>query len=297
MANALTVETRNGSYAVEVRGNSGAELVFLHGAVANLRAWDLVIFHLQRPFRTVCVDLPAHGQTETEELRFPSVASDLREIVDRLELEQPILVGHSFGALTALITVASYPGRFSGLVVVDPYLSNAEVRGRHEVVTQALLEAGRRDWPWKAVDDIDTDIELAIKTLYSPSIESSALAAILRRGYRPQADGRFLRYPRKEDNLKMIEANWAIDLDAAFAEASCRIAIAIATITATGAGAPTLLERRRRALEGIRGRTQQLDTTEFACGHDVVGLQPIELAAYISDWSNAKHVPPRSGSA
>lgn len=124
MPDEFTVETNNGTLAVEDTGPPGTPVVLLHGAIANLRSWDRVISTLGSGLRAVSFDLPAHGQTRGGTLKFADLAAGLVALVDRLSLERPILVGHSFGGLAVVVAAGSHPSRFAGVMAIDPYLSN-----------------------------------------------------------------------------------------------------------------------------------------------------------------------------
>ncbi len=87
------------------QGPSSHTLVLVHGAVANLRAWDGFLEALDRAgerdlaescrsIRTVTVDLPCHGRSEGGALDFELSAEGIVAIADSLGLELPVLVGH-----------------------------------------------------------------------------------------------------------------------------------------------------------------------------------------------------------
>ena len=286
MVKALDVETTHGTFAIEDAGSPGIPLVCLHGAVANLRAWDGVIPALGPGLRPITIDLPAHGWTLIDTLGFPELAGALVEICDHLQLRDPIVVGHSFGGVAAV--VAAGTGRFSGAIAIDPYLSNQDVRRSHDSLEQALDEAHGQPWPWDEVSDIEADIDRAVTTLYSPGRVEQVLRAIQRRGYREQAGGMHRRYPRREDNMAMIAANWGIDLQAVYGAVACPLAIALATDAGPDGQLEGWAAQRREALERLERSASQIDSREFSCGHDIVGLEPSELAAYITEW--VRHV-------
>ena len=149
---------------------------------------------------------------------------------------------------------------------------------------QALAEAREQPWPWDVVSDIDADIERAVSTLYSPGRDLDVLKAIQRRAYREQPGARFLRYPRKEDNLGMIVASWDLDVDKAYNAVMCPLSIAIATDIGPEAQRQTWVARRRKTLESFGSRSSRIESSEFPCGHDIVGFKPVELAEYIAEW-------------
>ena len=282
--NPLDVETSHGTFAIEDAGPPGIPLLLLHGAVGNLRVWDRVILALGPGYRAVCVDLPGHGRTFVDTLGFPELAAGLVEICDHLRLEDPVVIGHSFGGLAAVVCAGTYPDRFSGAIAIDPYLSNCDVQASHESVDQALSEARGQPWPWDVVSDIDSDIDRAVDTLYSPGRAEDLLRAMLRRGYREQPAGEFLRYPRKQDNMEMIAASWAIDVDGLYRSLTVPLSIALATDEGLEGRLDPRVAQRRNTLENLQRSSSRIESTEFPCGHDILGFKPVELAESIAEW-------------
>src|SRR5262245_51079713 len=85
-------------------GGAGQPLVLLHGLASNARIWDLVAPRLTPHFRALALDQRSHGLTDPAEdgYDFPSILNDLRAFIEALDLQKPILVGHSWGASTVL---------------------------------------------------------------------------------------------------------------------------------------------------------------------------------------------------
>ena len=102
---------------------------------------------------------------------------------------------------------------------------------------------------------------------------------MIRRGYRLQDNGMFVRYPRKEDEMRAIEANWSVDLDQTYKTLPCPLSIAIAT---TGLGS---IDERRAIISEIDALVDDFESTEFDCGHDIPGFMPEELSASVDDWT------------
>ncbi|MEU9862037.1 alpha/beta hydrolase [Streptomyces sp. NPDC047971] len=103
-------------------GGSGAPVVLLHGLAGHAGEWDAVAVRLRADgHRVVAVDQRGHGHSE----RFPKDTSraayvaDVVAVVDRLELERPVLIGQSLGGHTAMLTAAAHPGLPGGVVLVD----------------------------------------------------------------------------------------------------------------------------------------------------------------------------------
>ena len=103
----------------------GQPLVLLHGLASNARIWDLVAPHLvERGLRVFALDQRGHGLSDVppDGYDFATIVSDLREFVRALNLEHPLLVGHSWGASTVLEYAARHsagPFAPAGIVLVD----------------------------------------------------------------------------------------------------------------------------------------------------------------------------------
>lgn len=104
-------------------GGEGQPLVLLHGLASNARIWDLVASALAEHFRVLALDQRGHGLTDPAEdgYDFPSIARDLQAFIETLDLEKPILVGHSWGANVVLHYATTMPGprQPAAIVLVD----------------------------------------------------------------------------------------------------------------------------------------------------------------------------------
>ncbi len=101
-------------------GGDGAPLVLLHGLASNARIWDLTAPHLVRHFRVIALDQRGHGLSDkSDSYTFQAVTGDVAALAERLGLDVPVLVGHSWGANVALQFAAEHPGVVRGLVLVD----------------------------------------------------------------------------------------------------------------------------------------------------------------------------------
>jgi pimeloyl-ACP methyl ester carboxylesterase len=97
-------------------------VVLLHGLASNARIWDFVApLLVQAGFRVLALDQRHHGRSDDAEdgFDFPSIVRDLHVFVDTLQLDKPLLVGHSWGAGTVLNYAAARPAGPSGIVLVD----------------------------------------------------------------------------------------------------------------------------------------------------------------------------------
>jgi len=85
--------------------------------------WAPVIERLSDAYTCISVDLPGHGESpEAKTYNLEAVAGSIHELVERLELARPIMVGHSICGIIVAIYAGTYPT--VGLVTSDQKLRN-----------------------------------------------------------------------------------------------------------------------------------------------------------------------------
>ncbi|MCW3095979.1 MAG: Lysylphosphatidylglycerol synthetase, domain of unknown function [Chthonomonadaceae bacterium] len=115
-----------------VRRGSGPPVVLLHGSDGSLLDFsDTVLGTLSREFEVVTFDRPGHGYSEGP---FRAVATPevqlhlLHEAVCRLGLVRPLLVGHSWSGLLAMMYALEYPDEIAGVTLLAPWVAPPSVR-------------------------------------------------------------------------------------------------------------------------------------------------------------------------
>lgn len=127
---ATTVETRIeegdvlvGGVRLHVRRAGEREarpLVLLHGIMGHRREWDVFVDRVGRRHRIVVPDQRGHGRSEwTRSYRVAEMADDAIALVEQLDLGPVPIVGHSMGAMVALVVAARRPDLVDRIVVVD----------------------------------------------------------------------------------------------------------------------------------------------------------------------------------
>ena len=104
------------------RTGTGAEpLVCIHGITAQHRAFNVLAQHLGEEYGLIGVDLRGRGDSEKPESGYglEAHAADVMRVLDHLELESAVLVGHSMGGFVGLQAALSYSERVRALVLLD----------------------------------------------------------------------------------------------------------------------------------------------------------------------------------
>ncbi|MFO1160065.1 MAG: alpha/beta hydrolase [Reyranellaceae bacterium] len=100
----------------------GIPVVLIHGSMGSLHMWEGWVRELGQKARLISVDLPGHGLTGAwprEEYTIDAYADFIEVLVDTLDLDRFVLVGHSMGGAVAWTFAATRPDRVSQLVLVD----------------------------------------------------------------------------------------------------------------------------------------------------------------------------------
>ncbi|MBP5857227.1 alpha/beta hydrolase [Marivibrio halodurans] len=115
--------------------------LFVHGAGGDHSVWGLQTRYIAHHGAGVlALDLPGHGRTPGPALtNIPALAEFLEAAIDRAGLVQPVLVGHSMGALSCLEAAGRLGDRLKGLALCGVA---AEMP-----VHPALLKAAAEDTP------------------------------------------------------------------------------------------------------------------------------------------------------
>ena len=92
-------------------------IVLLPGLTFERRTWRPIVERLGDDACSVAVDLPAHGDSAGPPCDLADVAARVHHLVERLGIDDPVVVGHSMSGGVAMIYAASYPAR--GAVTVD----------------------------------------------------------------------------------------------------------------------------------------------------------------------------------
>jgi pimeloyl-ACP methyl ester carboxylesterase len=69
--------------------------------------------------RTIAIDRPGYGFSTGGYFPFDRQLQAVREVIEKLHLGHPILVGHSYGGAISLAYAERHPGEVRGLVLVD----------------------------------------------------------------------------------------------------------------------------------------------------------------------------------
>lgn len=115
---------------VQVAG-AGRPVLMVHGLGGSHHDWDDAIESLAQQHRIHRFDLLGHGARASSK-RLPTLqqmAHDVAEVIAGLQLERPLLVGHSMGALVVMKYLQDHgASRVAGVCLIDqsPRITNSD---------------------------------------------------------------------------------------------------------------------------------------------------------------------------
>ena len=99
---------------------SGPPLVVLHGLFGSSGNWRGVARGLAATHSVHCVDLRNHGASPwADSMGYVEMADDVLQLIAKLQLDRPAVMGHSMGGKTAMVLALRQPSSVSRLVIVD----------------------------------------------------------------------------------------------------------------------------------------------------------------------------------
>ena len=130
-------------------GDGSPALVFVHGWSCDGSYWSEQVRAFSPRRRVTTIDLAGHGQSgkDRREWTIPAFAQDVRAVIEALDLERVVLVGHSMSGVVILEAARLLPGRVVALIPVDT-LHDVTWKPGKEI--DDLLETMQRDFPGAA---------------------------------------------------------------------------------------------------------------------------------------------------
>jgi pimeloyl-ACP methyl ester carboxylesterase len=143
----FTVASADGvPIAYEVHGTAAPALVLVHGWSCDRSYWKEQVDELSPQFQLVLIDLAGHGASGQgrKSYTIESFGDDVAAVVEKLDLKDVVLVGHSMGGDVIVAAAKRLRGRVSGLVWVDDYKSLEQPSSDEQV--QAFVGKFRKDF-------------------------------------------------------------------------------------------------------------------------------------------------------
>jgi pimeloyl-ACP methyl ester carboxylesterase len=233
--------------AVRQSGGDGTSAVLLHGLGAPQRSWDRVAPLLAPHLRVVTYDQRGHGASAAAaDYSLDAFLADLQAVLDGLALEQPLLVGHSFGGLLAVEHAATHPG-CPGVVGVDGGLK---------------IERPPIGW-----EEVQTQLDRPVTRLLSRAVTAIGMGTRLS----------FTELRRIADEAAEREEH----LEEAYARLPCPMLVVLAGKADPVPHGEAMLAAVETAATHMQQHHPQVKLARLPCGHNIPLERPRELAGLI----------------
>jgi len=123
------------------RPGSGTPVVLIHGLPGTAEDWEDVT-PLLASHRTIAIDRPGFGYSTGGYVPFDRQLETIHELLAKLHIVRPILVGHSYGGTIALGFAERYPSEVRGLVL-QPYEHPATIAAAVQSLSNAQISPPR----------------------------------------------------------------------------------------------------------------------------------------------------------
>ena len=117
-------------------GKGKKNIVLLHGWGQNIEMMDPIGKRLENLATITIIDLPGHGQSSEpkEALTIYDYCEVVKELLDKLKIKKPILIGHSFGGRISICYASKYPTEKLILLGAPCIRKNTKVSAKTKVL-------------------------------------------------------------------------------------------------------------------------------------------------------------------
>ncbi|MEN8166412.1 MAG: alpha/beta hydrolase [Pseudomonadota bacterium] len=154
-----------------VRGQGEVTVVFIHCWTCNHEFWRPQIDYFARQHRVVWLDLAGHGLSGSNRREYTMAAfgEDVASVVNEINGDSIVLVGHSMGGPVAIEAAESLGDRVIGIVGVDTFYTPFQYP-KSEAKIEAFVK------PFK--DDYTSAVEQLVRSMFRPEADPELVTSI-----------------------------------------------------------------------------------------------------------------------
>jgi len=107
---------------------AGPDLLLIHGLPGSIEDWETVMPSLSKNFRVTVYDRPGQGFSSANKLKYDlNQNADIAiALIEKLKLNNPVVVGHSYGGSTVVEMAVRNPSNIKAFVAVSAVTSGGE---------------------------------------------------------------------------------------------------------------------------------------------------------------------------
>ncbi|MYL47819.1 alpha/beta fold hydrolase [Virgibacillus halodenitrificans] len=191
-----TIDIGDKKLEVLIQGE-GTPIIIQPGMVSSIIEWEALATELSKEAKVILYNRAGCGKSEKgiKSRNVSENTKDLKALINKLDLDAPIIVGHSYGGLCLQYFGMEYPKVASGFILIDStsvdshLLDEVEIKGGDENSTEAwiqkckwystltpkLLEIEMKDWIAGLQEVIPENRHVEIKDYMSNPVMFEAL--------------------------------------------------------------------------------------------------------------------------
>ncbi len=127
---------------------AGEPVFLIHGYLESLEIWDGFARELAKDHQVIRMDLPGHGSSEVlgDTHSMDLLAEAARTVLDRANIQQCTMFGHSLGGYVTLAFADLYPTRLKGFSLFHshPFADSEQVRRKRQNEIE-LVQQGKAE--------------------------------------------------------------------------------------------------------------------------------------------------------
>ena len=121
---------------------TGLPIILIHGFLETVSVWNDLTPLLQNTYRVISIDLPGHGKSDGlgELHSMEEMAIVANAIIENIEIEKAIFLGHSMGGYVCLAYAELFPEKVKGLGLINstPLADSTEKKQKRERAIDAV---------------------------------------------------------------------------------------------------------------------------------------------------------------
>ena len=260
-------------------GGDGPPIMALHGLASSGHWYGLIAPLLAKNFRIIAPDQRGHGKTTqaTKGYDWGTLSLDVTGLMDRLGIQRPAIIGHSWGCHVASSLAAQHPERVSRLILIDGGFLDHRVspEGTWEGFSQRLRP---RDVSGTRVEFLDR-LSTQLADCWSDDLERIVLTMV-----REGEDGLIRDILRPDNHAQVMRTMWDHPPSSILPDVACPTLV-------VPAGSPpdradSEYAKLRRAM--VKSAEQYLKDCRVHwipdTMHDIGYHKPVELASEIQKF-------------
>ena len=171
---------------IQIKGHGTQVILFGHGFGCDQQMWRYIEPYFEQDYKLIYFDYVGSGKSDLtayDSTKYNSLSGyvqDIKDIIDELQLEDIIFVGHSISSMVGMLAAIDVPTKFKKLVMIGPspcYLNDGDYQGGFECDDiedlLSMMEMNFAGWASYMAPMVSDDA----KPIYAQQLEESFVSS------------------------------------------------------------------------------------------------------------------------